>query len=414
MNILQINNFHFPKGGSDRYFLEVTRLLRDMGHDARTFSTDRKENTESEWLAINPISGINTDRADGVSNLMRFMYSPEARRRMRELLSKFRPEIAHLHIFYGQLTASIVKPLRDAGMPVVQTLHEYKLVCPTSGLFANGHFCDACQGGHYWHAVLQCCNRGSRARSIISMTEAYISDLLGVNEVVDRFIAVSEFQKKELVRQGIPSEKISVLYHFTEISPAPQTSIGKYFLFVGRILEDKGIAILLSAYARLNPTSPPLKVVGTGDEIERWKAYANDLGLAGRVEWLGYKTGAELNQLYRECYALINPSLLNETFGLTCLEAQAQGRAVIATRVGAFPEVVSDGVDGLLCEPGNPESLAEAMALLAHDSQLSLSMGYCGWEKANRMFSKQRHYQGLMYIYSEVVRRKGQYSENIE
>ena len=403
MKILQVNNFHYPRGGSDRYFLEITRLLQEAGHDVRTFSTSRDNNIEKDWLVTSPSQGVDTENVRGVGNVLRFLYSDDARRRMQDALVNFKPDIAHLHIYYGQLTASILAPLRDAGIPVVQTLHEYKLVCATHGLYSNGHFCDACQGKHHWRAVMNRCNRGSYVRSLLSMTEAYLSDAMGAKRTVDRFIAVSEFQKTHLVRLGITEKKIVVLHHFTDTVIEPPNHIGTYFLFVGRIIEGKGLDVLLDAYARLGGGSPPLKVVGTGIGIERWHERAVELGLRNRVEWLGFKTGDELEQLYRECIAVINPSLLNETFGLTCLEALARGRPVIASRVGAFPEVVSEGEDGFLVEPGVSDALAEAMDRLASHPKEAKSMGSHGWEKVNRKFSRQQHYTGLQAIYDELL-----------
>jgi len=134
--------------------------------------------------------------------VLQFLFSPEARRSLCEALEKFKPDLVHLHIYYGQLTASILQPLREAGYPVIQTLHEYKLVCATHGLYANSQFCDACQGRHFWHAVLKRCNRGSIARSFISMTESYLSKALGAGDSVHRFIAVSTFSEKSVGSAG--------------------------------------------------------------------------------------------------------------------------------------------------------------------------------------------------------------------
>ncbi|HMU65384.1 MAG: glycosyltransferase family 4 protein [Nitrosomonas sp.] len=404
MRILQINNFHYPKGGSDRYFLEITHLLREAGHEVRTFSTINPENVDENLLAIPAVKGVDTERVSGFSNILQFLFSPVARQGIYTAIKQFKPDLAHLHIYYGQLTASILRPLHEVGIPIVQTLHEYKLVCATHGLFANGQFCDACQGKNFWHAVLRKCNRGSFARSFISMTESYISDALGAVNSINHFIAVSAYQKDQLVRLGIPEKKITTLHHFTStVAEHPPDQSGYYFLFVGRILEEKGIGILLDAYARLPKPAPNLKIVGTGNNLDYWKDYAAKLGLANYVEWLGFKTGEALNQLYRGCIALINPSLLNETFGLTCLEAIAQGRPVIATHVGAFPEVITNNIDGLLVEPGSSHALQKAIEQLLKEPDQALSMGCRGLEKAKKQLSRANHYQKLLDIYNHIV-----------
>ena len=154
MRILQVNNFHYPRGGSDQYFLNVTKLLREEGHTVRTFSTADGRNVFEDWMVTEPVSKTDTQRFGSVRNVMGFMFSLEARRRMQRAIRVFKPDVAHLHIYYGQLTASILRPLLDAGVPVIQTLHEYKLVCATHGLYADGQFCDVCQGRHHWPSWL--------------------------------------------------------------------------------------------------------------------------------------------------------------------------------------------------------------------------------------------------------------------
>jgi len=403
MKVLQVNNYHYPRGGSDSYFLDVTRLLQESGHEVKTFSTDRPENIEPSWYAVDPVKGVDTGKAGDLRNLLDFLYSSSVRRSMSRALGTYSPDIAHLHIYYGQLTASILKPLHDSGVPIVQSLHEYKLVCPTHGLYANGHFCDACMGRYYWNSILQRCNRGSLPRSALSMVEAYVSEFLGARSLVNRFIAVSDFQKQQLVRLGISEDKLTVLYHFAHQVSKPHKKAGEYFLFVGRVIKEKGIGVLLDAYAALGERAPMLKIAGAGNDLEILQSHAESLGIAPRVEWLGHKSGDDLNEVYENCLALINPSLLNETFGLTCLEALSHGRPVIASRIGAIPEVVTDGQSGLLVQPGSKESLANAMELLMHNLDRANEMGKAGIRDVEERFSKQVHYEKLKVIYNEVL-----------
>jgi glycosyltransferase involved in cell wall biosynthesis len=334
---------------------------------------------------------------------MGFMFSPEARRQMQHAIRIFEPDVAHLHIYYGQLTASILRPLLDARIPIVQTLHEYKLVCATHGLYANGQFCDACQGRHHWRALMTRCNRGSISRSLLSMAEAYFSEILGSSQSVDRFIAVSDFQRNHLLRLGVPRKKLSRLYHFCDVEAETPVQIGKYLLFVGRISAEKGIGVLLEAYRTLGEDAPPLKVVGTGADVGYWKDWCERNGISDKVEWLGFKVGTELQRIYRGCIALVNPTVLNETFGLTCLEALAQGRPVIASSVGAIPEVVDDDIDGYLVAPASSQELGMAIEKMINDPVTSLKMGRLGRDKVAQRFSKQAHYKRLIKLYSEVM-----------
>lgn len=403
MRVLQVNNFHFPRGGSDRYFLEISGLLQENGHHVGTFAANHPKTIRSDLLVTTPPAGVDTQRAGGISNIQNYLYSSEAKQRMVEAIQAFNPEIAHLHIYYGQLTASILEPLRQSGIPIVQTLHEYKLVCPTNGLYAQGGFCDACQGKQYWHALFKRCNRDSFSRSALSMVEAYLSKMLGASRNIDHFIAVSEFQKKLLVKLGVSEKKLSVLYHFiNSVDDSPEHE-GEYFLYVGRITGDKGIGVLLEAYSQIEKCYRlPLKIVGDGVEINQWKLFSENLSLNDEVEWLGFKDGKELNDLYRGCLAVINPSLLNETFGLTCLEALAQGRPVIASDIGAFPEVFSNGVEGILVPPGDVSSLSRAMVDMARAPSEAFNMGIQAMNNVRMHFSRQKHYEGLMKIYGLV------------
>jgi len=403
MKILQINNFHYPRGGSDRYFLDISRLLCEEGNEIGTFSTINPNNVDENLLVIPPVQGTDTEQVKGVKNLLNFLYSFRTQNKMQEAINKFRPDLAHLHIYYGQLTTSILKPLCSSGIPIVQTLHEYKLVCATHGLYANGQFCDSCSGKHFWHAVLKKCNRGSIARSFLSMMESYLSNALGAIDSIHHFIAVSAFQKNQLTRLGIPESKITVLHHFIEPILDPPDQPGKYFLFVGRISEEKGINVLLEAYKLLDPSAPPLKIVGSHNYPSSLNNKIKYLGLENKVEWVGFKTGKELAQLYKGCLALINPSQLNETFGLTCLEALSHGKPVIASQVGAFPEIITHDEDGFLVKAGSPIALAKAMTQFTEHPYQALTMGLCGLEKVNRLFSKAVHYQKLCEVYRKVT-----------
>jgi len=403
LRILQVNNYHYPRGGSDRYFLQVTELLKNERHIVGTFSTGCEQTINKEWFVVQPSDGVDTNKAGDINNIRKFLFSSENRKKMSDVVKVFKPDIAHLHIYYGQLTASILAPLHEAGIPIVQTLHEYKLVCPTHGLYANGSYCDACQGRQYWHSLLRRCNRGSVMRSALSMMEAYVSDILGSKDYIDRFIAVSEFQKQQLIRLGVSDKKLTVLNHFIDTVPVENKMKGYYFLYVGRITKDKGIKVLLDAYALLDDGRLPLMIVGEGEELENWKSYSVKLGLSNDVKWLGFKNGSELDEFYQKSLVLINPSLLNETFGLTCLEALARGKPVIASHVGAFPEVVSDGVDGVLVDADDAAALALAMKEMVTQPNVALNMGQKGLEKVKNRFSRHHHYHKLMEIYNEVI-----------
>ena len=232
------------------------------------------------------------------------------------------------------------------------------------------------------------------------MIEAHCSDILGAKKSINHYITVSNFQKQQLIKLGIPEDRLSVLHHFINTIGSPIKE-GQYFFYAGRILENKGIKILLDAYALLKKR-PPLKIAGDGIEIDFWKKYCSKINIHEEVEWLGFKDGTQLSELYAGCLATINPSLLNETFGLTCLEALSRGRPVIASNIGALPEVISDGIDGILIRPGDIQELHCAMANLIDNPAAAFDMGNNGLQKVKKMFTKEFHYESLLSIYKKV------------
>lgn len=403
MRVLMVNNYHYPRGGSDRYFLDLSALLRGAGHTVSTFSTTSEADTDSSHLATESLKPIDTARIGSPATLGRFLFNPESRAAMRRVVRDFRPDIAHLHIYYGQLTASILAPLRSEGVPIVQTLHEFKTVCPTHGLTAGGAYCDACQGKHFWRAALKKCNRGSTLRSAFSALEAYLSQHLGAVDAVDRFIAVSEFQRRKLVELGLPAVKVDVIHNFTRSKPIRESAGGEYFLVVARLTEGKGIRTLLSALALLEDTDVRLHIAGTGDQAATLQQFAVEKGVQDRVTWLGHITGRDLDLEYQGALALVNPSEVNETFGLTALEAMTVGCPVIASAIGALPEVVRHGKDGLIFPPGDHHSLAAAMRRLIDEVELRRDLGTSSAERVSAQFSEGEHLSRILKVYEAAL-----------
>lgn len=407
MKVLQVNNFHYPRGGSDRYFLDLTGLLESAGHVVGTFSTKSKLNVNSEWLCTDPVSPVETDNFVGIGQISRAIYSREAARLMEEALRVFRPDVVHLHIYYGQLTSSILAPLRKAGVAIVQTLHEYKTVCPTHGLFADGQFCDACQGKYYWRAIVKRCNRKSATRSAFSATESYVSEWLGSRDLVDRFITVSEFQESHLVRLGLDASRIDRVPHFATPRLDGQAS-GRdegFLLYVGRLSREKGAMCLIEAMARLGDDAPILHVVGTGAQEPELRQRATELGLGSKVFWKGFLDGKELAQEYRSCAVLVNPSLANETFGLSALEAMSFGKPVIASNAGALPELVRQGLDGMLFPAGDIAALAECLAFITASPEVGRAMGASALRRVRSVYSPSRHVENVLTVYERAQGR---------
>jgi glycosyltransferase involved in cell wall biosynthesis len=225
--VLNVSQNFYVRGGSDRYFFVLAELLEQHGHQVIPFSTRQPKNSPTPWESYFP-PGVNFDRP-GARDLARYVYSRPAAEAIKRLLGDHRPDVAHLHIYYGQLTSSILAPLRKAGIPIVQTLHDFKLVCPVYSLLSHGQICEACQGHQFWRATTKRCNRGSLARSALSTVESYVSQRYGAVSAIDRFISVSNFQRAKLEELGVPGHKITTVHNFADTADVePETTAGDY------------------------------------------------------------------------------------------------------------------------------------------------------------------------------------------
>lgn len=405
MRVLHVNNYHFVRGGSDRYFLDVARGLVDRGHEVLTLAPVDPRDTDNDLRADSSIVPISTSTIPALADIPRFFFNFEARAALQRAIADFKPELVHLHIYYGQMTPAILLPIREARIPIIQTLHEYKVVCPAQTMLRNQRACTACLGGRYWNAVRYKCNRHSLLRSALSAAEAAVSDRLGARRYVDRFLTVSDFQRRQLILMGLDAAKITRLYNFTKDTSAPSASAGEYFLFAGRIVAGKGLETLLKAYrlyrVRCSIGAIPLYVAGEGDAEPEMRQLAAKLGLTDEVVWLGHQRGDALEHTYRNCRALINPSELNETFGLNNLEAMAYGRPVICSDRGAFPEIVRNGVDGFIVGVADIDGFADRMCAITPES--ALDMGRQGYARAMSVFSKDTHLSELENIYISIT-----------
>ena len=399
MRVLQINNYGYVRGGSDRYYIDLGRMLSNYGHEVYYMTADNPENIVDSTYAV---KGINI-YSPRFKDLIKFFYSFNARKVIKDIIKTKKPQIAHLHIYYGQITSSILPVLKKYDIPIVQTLHEYKLLCPVSTLIRRGRLCEKCADGNFLNAIIYRCNRGSFARTTIVVLEAYISRLLGAVTSVNHFIAVSDFVRTKMIKYGIPSSKITTVYNFIRDDLFFENNLkGEYFLYYGRIEMIKGVKTLINAMKRLKDVE--LFIVGSGEAEEELKRY---VALSGQknIRFLGFKTGKELERLIDGSICVIVPSECNETFGLTVVESFARCRPVIVSDMGALPEIVTDGVDGFIFKAGDVEQLHEKLQWMAQHRNEAVDMGVMGFKKALNRFSSKKHYEEIMKIYNREINR---------
>jgi len=404
MKILQINKYYYLRGGAERYFFDLIKLLENNGHEVVPFSMHDSRNE------ITPYKKYFIDKVElgkfNMRGIIKFFHNYDAVRKLKKIIREENPDIAHLHNIAHQMSPAIIRVLKKNNIPVIQTLHDYKIICPNYRLFSKNEACFKCKGGKFYNCAMRKCMKGSRLKSILAAIEAYFNKDL--YRQADLFIAPSEFMKKVCIEGGIPEEKIKMMHNF--VSPSFAAS-GKnieprdYFFFYGRLSGEKGINVLLEAAKKENFN---LKIAGVGPDYEKLKSDIKKAGLENRVELVGPKYGEELKKMIGEAKAVIAPSIWPENMPLNILETMFLGRPVIASNIGGIPEIIKDGKTGLLFEPGNADDLVSKIKLLDKNPAIG--------ENAAKEIEKNNgksYCEELILIYKKIVkedkkiRRKG-------
>ena len=400
MKVLFVNKFFFLNGGSETVFFQERNFLLKQGHDVVDFSMTDERNQPSPYSDFF-VPNTNYNSGGGIVQKLQqavsFIHSSVAVSKIEALVIQEKPQIAHLHNIYHQLTLSIIPVLKKHGVKVVLTLHDCKLVCPSylSLDLRNNEICDACAGKKFWKAFTINC-QNSRMRGLLLAAEAMFHKWRNSYDGVDLFLTPSRFLA-DLTEQRIPSEKIKVLYNGIDLSRYhPHYRDKGYILYFGRLSKEKGVKTLLRAHRNLK-TNYPLKVVGTGPlEKELHKEYPE-------VDFLGYQSGQKLNDLIANTAFVVVPSEWYENCSMVVLESMALGKPIIGSRIGGIPEQIEDGKTGLLFEMGNENELKEKMITLINNPELRSKMGKAARQKLEDEYSLENHCQKLLNIYTRLI-----------
>ena len=406
MNILQINKFYHIVGGVDRYYLELGRQLEKRGHDLAYFSMLDKRNKKTEWSKYF-VSNASFDKPYMFKSLklfFRMVYFQEARRKISRLLDNFTPDVAHVHHIYHQISPSILFELKKRKIPIIHSVSDFHLISPHhNNLFHEDHICEVSKNHKYYMTVLNKCIKNSYIASLAEAVEQYFHYFSGVYlKNIDVFISPSNFMTSKLKEYGIPNEKLTTLPFFIDSTHYETKKVfGEYILYFGRLYNEKGLLFLLKIISLM----PEIKLIIAGDG-------PIDSELKNEIILKKYKNikiinkfipEFELNQLIADSRFVIFPSQSYETFGISILEAYATGKTVIASRIGALPEIVKHGETGFLCESGNKEEFQEHINILWHNPELCRKLGMQGRELVERFYNPQIHYQKLMRLYKDVI-----------
>jgi glycosyltransferase involved in cell wall biosynthesis len=404
-----VQTFYYHRGGDSTYMLSLSKLLEEKGHEVVPFAMASPRNLPSPYARFF-VSEIDFPELLRTASpgaawkvATRSVYNGEARRKIAALVDEVKPDVAHFHNIHAHLTASIVAPLRERGVPIVWTLHDYRLICPNTSLLSRGEICERCIPNRFYQAVLQRCKKGSLAASGVAMLTTLYDRLERLPSRIDRFIAPSAFLKSKLLEGGLDPARIDCVPNFADLAGFAGLPEKDYFCYVGRLSREKGLDVLVRAAASLD--AGRLLVVGDGPEAESLKALAREIG-ANRVEFAGYRSGEELRRIVAESQFVVLPSRWYENLPYTVMEAFASSKAVVASEIGGIPEMVDDGVNGLLVPAGDAGALAAALRRMLGDRRVREEMGRRGREKAERSYGREKHYGEIERIYREVTAGK--------
>jgi glycosyltransferase involved in cell wall biosynthesis len=401
--VLQVNKFYYLRGGAERYYFDLTDALRARGHEVIPFAMQdpRNEPTLHEASFAAPVDFHSNGSVLGrVRRGARVVYNVEARRRLSLLIDRFRPDVAHLHNVAHQLTPSILDALRGAKIPVVQTLHDYKLICSSYLLFANGAVCDRCRGGRHYHAAFQRCHHGSLGMSVVGFVEMAVHAARGSYDSVARFLCPSGFMKSKCESFGVGGDRLQHLPYFLKAERyRPSYEAGDYVLYAGRLSREKGVSALLRAVARLREI--PLVVVGDGPLRQQLEIEAAASGAPVRFE--GHLDTEALHARVRGAAFVVVPSEWYENLPYAILEAFALGKPVLGSRIGGIPELVRESETGALFEARDAEALAEVLNRMWRDRGRLVQMGRAARARIEREFDESGHLEQVGLVYRSLA-----------
>ncbi|HYT74669.1 MAG TPA: glycosyltransferase [Vicinamibacterales bacterium] len=389
MRVLMVHNTYRGPGGEDVVARHEADLLRDNGHEVL------------EWWRSNA-------EFKGATGLLRApahaVWALDTRRALRQMIADFRPQVMHIHNFWMAVSPSAHRFAKAAGIAVVQTLHNFRLLCCNGLLFRDGAPCERCLTKRFaYPGVVLRCYRRSAAQSLLVAGTMALHRAAGTwDDSVDAYIALTEFAKGKFVAGGLPADKIVVKPNFIHPDPGVRASPGDYAISVGRLSGEKGLMTMLRAWTALGDI--PLRIVGDGPLMADVQACIAQHGLTG-VETLGYRPPEQTLDLIKGARFLIFPSECYESFPMTILEAFACGVPVIASRRGSMSEIVHDGQTGLLFAAGEASDLAQCASHAWTNPHLLARIAAKARAAYEAHYSAPANYPALIAVYERALAR---------
>ena len=378
--ILMCHNYYQQPGGEDVSYESEVSLLRSRGHDVLTYTVHNND----------------IDQIGRIALARKTIWNQQTYRDLSELIRREQPEIMHCTNTFPLISPAAYHAARREDVAIVQSLRNYRLLCPNTYFLRDGKICENCLGKSLpIAAITHACYRGSRAASAVVTAMLGVHNMLKTwNRAVDLFFCPSEFTRQKFIEGGFAEEQVVVKPNFVSPDPGPGTGRGNYAVFVGRLSPEKDIETLLQAWAQL-PNKLPLKIIGDGPLADR-VAQAQE---GEDIEWLGHRPLDQVLSVIGDAAFLIMPSVWYETFGRTIVEAFAKGTPAIVSNLGAMAELVDDGVTGLHFEAGDPNDLASKVTNMFSDPAKLAKMRGAARAIFVQKFSAERNYEMLLSVY---------------
>lgn len=366
-------------------FAAEAALLRRFGHEVTEFIKNNNE--------IDSLSRFALVRTT--------IWSSETYSEFSRLLEAARPDVVHFHNTLPLISPAAIHAAKALGIATVQTLHNYRLLCPNGLFYRNARPCEDCMGRHFaWPGIVHACYRDSRpATAAIAAMLAVHHRLRTWTDKIDLHIALTEFGRQKFIAGGMPAEKLVVKPNFLARDPGPGEGDGRFAIFVGRLTAEKGIKTLLAAWQTIQDRLP-LRILGTGPLGDVVAAVAAQTPGAA---WLGERTHPEVLDLIGKASVLVMPSEWYEPFGLAVIEAFAKGTPVVGADIGSIGSLVEDGRNGYLYKPGHPSDLATKIETLIANPDRTQRMRFAARQTYEDHYTAERNYAALMRIYESAI-----------
>lgn len=387
MKVLLVHNYLRPPSGENIVFEHERSLLEAHGHKIAVYV---KKNEEITTWSL----------GDRIGLPLNVIWSQKSYQEIKRLIQDFKPQIVHFHNIFPLISPSTYYACQQGNIPVVQTLHNFRLICPGALLFRNGKICEECLRKSIWRGVLYGCYHNSKIHTAGVATMVAFHRLLQTwSKQVTLYITLTEFATKKFIDAGFPKHKLVIKPNFLINPPSPEFQNSGFVVFIGRLGEEKGLKILIEAWR--NITTTPLKIIGEGPMRFELEKIVRELNLS--IEILGYRPPQECINYLKNSQFLTLPSICYEGLPMVVLEAMACGKPIIASRIGVLPELIKDKVTGLLFEPGNVNDLVEKIRWMINHKAEAIEMGKRARVEFEDKYTADKNYELLMDIYQKAI-----------